>query len=92
VFNKTHLTDITGGAGTVPHSALTGSLRVAKCGDFDANKAVAVGDILQIIQRFGTFAGSPNWDPKFDLNGDNRVDLSDLLIEVQEFGRNCNAT
>ncbi len=78
----------------MPHRALDGSLRVAKCGDFDANQAVTVGDILQMIQRFGTFAGpppSPNWDPRFDLNNDGRVDLSDLLIEVQEFGRDCTA-
>lgn len=91
VFNKTHLLDITGDR-QLAHTALNGSLRVAKCGDFDGNKAVTVGDILRLIQRFGTFDGSPNWDPRFDLNGDNRVDLSDLLIEVQQFGRNCNAT
>ena len=91
VFNKHHLTDITGDV-PLPHTALTGSLRVAKCGDFDGTKAVAIGDILQIIQRFGTFAGGPNWDPKFDLNSSGNVDVGDLLIEVQEFGQRCNAT
>lgn len=94
VFNKTHLIDITGEV-PLPHAALNGSLRVAKCGDFDGNKAVTVGDILQLIQRFGSALGRPpppEYDPRFDLNGDNRVDLSDLLIEVQQFGRNCNAT
>ena len=92
---KTHLTDITGDV-PVPHTTLNGSLRVAKCGNFDlTNTAVTISDILQLIQRFGTFGGPPpsaNWHPRFDLNGDNRVDLGDLLIEVQQFGRNCTAT
>ena len=92
-FTKTHLLDITGDV-PIAHQAINGSMLVAKCGDFNADKIITVGDILLIIQRFGSFAGpppSPNWDPRFDLNYDGSVTVSDLLIEVQQFGRNCNA-
>jgi hypothetical protein len=85
-FVKTHLTDISGDV-PIAHTGLVGSLRTAKCGDFDGNTAVTIGDILQLIQKFGTSV--PPTDPKFDLNADNAVNISDLLIEVAQFGRNC---
>jgi hypothetical protein len=92
-FNKTHLTDISGDV-PIPHKSSAGSFRVAKCGDFDNNQAVTIGDILALIQKFGTTPASLNWDQRFDLDKalPASVNLSDLLIEVQEFGRNCTAT
>lgn len=98
-FNKTHLTDISG-AVPITHKSPAGSLRVAKCGDFDGNDAVTIGDILALIQKFGTTPASlgpppqPIWDQRFDLDKalPPSVNLSDLLIEVQEFGRACRVT
>jgi hypothetical protein len=85
-FSKTHLTDITGDV-PISHTALVGTFRTAKCGDFDGNGAVTISDILALIQKFGTSV--PPTDPKFDLDGNNIVDVQDLLIEVAEFGRTC---
>lgn len=93
-FSTSHLDDITG---TIPiaHDALTGAMLIAKCGDFNADKVVTIGDILQMILRFGSNAanpaGPPLWDPRFDVNNNGAVNISDLVIEVQEFGRACNA-
>ena len=92
-FAKSHITDISGDV-PISHVALDGSMLVAKCGDFNADKTVTVGDIILISSRFGENQGPPptaNWDPAFDLNGDGAVTIGDLLIEVQQFGRQCNA-
>lgn len=94
IFDKTHLEDLTGDI-AIPHTAITGSLLVAKCGDFSADNIITIGDMVQLIGRFGTFAGPPpsgNWHPRFDLNTDDRITVGDMLIEVQEFGRNCTAS
>ena len=92
-FTLSTLTDITG---TVDighaHKPLTDSLLVAKCGDFNADSVVTIGDILLMILRFGSNAGPPpsaNWDARFDVNNDGAVTIGDILIEVQEFGRAC---
>lgn len=92
-FAKSHITDVSGDV-LISHAALVGNVLVAKCGDFNGDKTITVGDIILISTRFGENQGPPptaNWDPAFDLNGDGAVTIGDLLIEVQQFGRQCNA-
>jgi hypothetical protein len=93
-FTKSHLEDLTGDI-PIAHTSINGSLLVAKCGDFSGDNIVTIGDMVQLIGRFGTFAGPPpsaNWDPRFDLNVDARITVGDMLIEVQEFGMSCVAS
>jgi hypothetical protein len=103
-FATSHLQDITGDTQII-HDALTsaapsGGMLIAKCGDFSTppDNVVTIGDILQMILHFGSNAGPPptaNWDPRFDVNpgvpGIPAVNIGDLVIEVQEFGRACVA-
>jgi len=94
VFSTSHLDDITGDV-SISHTPLTGAMLIGKCGDFNSDGAVTVGDILLMILRFGSNAGPPptaNWDPRFDVNNDGRVNVADLVIEGQEFGRSCTAS
>jgi hypothetical protein len=91
VFATSFLDDTTG-ATSISHQPLIGAMLIGKCGDFNADNTVTVGDTLLMIQRFGSSAGpppSPNWDPGFDINDDGRVSVADLVIEGQEFGRSC---
>lgn len=89
-FAKSHLLDITGTVNIAhTHKPPTDKLLVAKCGDFNGDSVVTIGDILLMILRFGTNTGSPNWDARFDVNDDGTVSIGDILIEVQEFGRAC---
>ena len=89
-FAKSHLLDITGTVNIAhAHKPLTDTLLVAKCGDFNGDFVVTIGDILLMILQFGTNTGSPNWDARFDVNADGAVSIGDILIEVQEFGRAC---
>jgi len=93
VFATSHLDDITGGV-PIGHQALTGGMLIGKCGDFNADQAVTVADILLMILQFGSIAGPPpsaNWDPRFDVNNDGQISVADIVIEVQEFGRSCTA-
>ncbi len=93
VFATSHLDDITGGV-PIGHQALTGGMLIGKCGDFNADQAVTVADILLMILQFGSTAGPPpsaNWDPRFDVNNDGQISVADIIIEVQEFGRSCTA-
>jgi hypothetical protein len=92
-FLKSHLEDVTGDV-IIAHKVVTGAMLIGKCGDFNGDHAVTIGDILQMILRLGSFAGppaSPNWDARFDVNNNGIVNFGDLVIEVQEFGRACNA-
>jgi hypothetical protein len=92
-LTTSHLDDITGGV-PISHQPLTGAMLIGKCGDFNSDQAITVGDTLLMIQRFGSTAGpppSPNWDPRFDINDDGRVSVADLVIETQEFGHSCTA-
>jgi hypothetical protein len=92
-FEKMHLTDITGDV-SIAHKPLDGNLLIAKCGDFvptPLDKVITVGDLLAIILKFGTNSTQPDWNPAYDLNDSGNVDILDLLIEAQEFGRACNA-
>jgi hypothetical protein len=93
VFATSHLDDITGGV-PISHTPLTGEMLIGKCGDFNSDQAITVGDILLMIVRFGSIGGPPpsaNWDPRFDVNNDGRISVADIVIEGQEFGRSCTA-
>jgi hypothetical protein len=93
MFATSLLDDITGGV-PISHEPLTGGMLIGKCGDFNADQAITVGDILLMILQFGSTAGPPpsaNWDPRFDVNNDGRVSVADIVIEAQEFGRSCTA-
>jgi hypothetical protein len=92
-FTISHLDDITV-AVPIVHQAITGAMLIGKCGDFNADHVVTIGDILQMLLRFGSIAGPPptaDWDPRFDVNDDGTVNIGDVVVEVQEFGRACTA-
>jgi len=66
-----------------------------RCADFDRDGAVSVEEIEQVVAHFGTFAGAERYGyglgyhPRYDLNRDQRVDLSDILIAVRQHFLGC---
>ena len=48
--------------------------------------SVNILDAIKIAQAFGSQLGSPNWNPKADFNGDNRVNILDAIILSANFG------
>ncbi len=73
----------------VPHTDVNLTVQIAKCGDFNGDKYVAIPDILILAQKFGLTSSSPNWDPKYDLDGNNAVTIADLFAAAREFGQRC---
>jgi hypothetical protein len=42
-------------------------------------------DVAYLVVQFGTTPASSKWNPKADLNGDNKVNMEDIAIAMQNF-------
>jgi hypothetical protein len=60
---------------------LTGQVRGVPDGKVDMR------DVFHLIGLFNTNPTSPKWDPNADLNEDRRVDLRDIFLAIQSFGK-----
>ncbi len=58
-------------------------------GDIDADGAVTNLDLWILFGSWMKSAGHPTYDPRADLDGDNRVDARDLRILVDHQGRSA---
>ena len=59
------------------------------CPDFNANGTVGVEDIGTIAAHWGETPASPGWNNRYDRNGDNQVDIVDIMLVVGAFGSTC---
>ena len=59
------------------------------CADVDGDGRIEVNDILAVSQRSGTTAGSANYDPKYDLNNDGKIDTGDVSVAQGLYGVQC---
>ncbi|MGA9387910.1 MAG: hypothetical protein WBV70_03685 [Candidatus Bathyarchaeia archaeon] len=57
-------------------------------GDFNGDGTVDIKDVAGASLAFGSYLGDPRWNPKVDLNGDNVIDMVDLVIIAKNFGAN----
>ena len=51
-----------------------------KTSDFNGDGYVNILDIAYFITGFGSIQGNTKYKSKFDLNGDGRIDIFDLLL------------
>ena len=51
---------------------------------------VDIFDYMAVAGAFGSQPDDPNWDPDADLNGDAIVDIFDITIVVEDFGKSAN--
>lgn len=58
----------------------------AVSGDFNRSGRVDFDDFLLFVGAYGSRSGKPDWNPKFDLNGDRVVGFHDFLLFVDTFG------
>ena len=59
------------------------------CPDFNANGTVGVEDIGTIAAHWGETPASPGWNNRYDRNGDNQIDIVDIMLVVGAFGSTC---
>ncbi len=86
------LADASIDAAEIVHTKVNGTIRAVKCANLDGQPAVSIGDILMIVNLFGTNPQSPNWNPNADLDYNNGISIADILIAVTEFGQTCPTT
>ena len=55
--------------------------------DLNKDGSVNMRDINYMIQLFNTNPSSPNWNPNADLNGYLKVDMRDVSLDLQDFGK-----
>jgi hypothetical protein len=60
-------------------------------GDVTGDYKVDWRDLLRIALALGSTPGTRRWNSACDLNGDNRVNLVDLLIAMRNYGQNARA-
>ena len=60
------------------------------CPSFVPPATVDVEDIVAIATRWGWTNTSPGWDPAYDLNGDNRIDIVDITLVTKTWGAMCS--
>jgi hypothetical protein len=57
-------------------------------GDISGNNTVDIGDLADLADAFGTTPTSPNWNENADLNCDGKVNILDLGLLADSFGKN----
>ena len=62
------------------HGLGIGSDGIKEYADFDGNRIVDFEDFFQFSDRYGKKKGDPRYDPGFDLNRDENIDLEDFFI------------
>ena len=40
-----------------------------------------------MILRFGAKIGDPGYVPNYDINGDDKIDMKDIVIAILRFGQ-----
>jgi len=62
-------------------------------GDLNGDGKVDIKDIAIVAKAFGSYPGSPNWNPIADVTGptlgvpDNKVDIRDVAYVAKNFGK-----
>jgi hypothetical protein len=69
------------GNNTDAHSSLT----VTIPGDLNGDLRVSLADLTTLAHAYGSKPGDVRWNPNADIDNDNSVDLTDLVISAQNF-------
>jgi hypothetical protein len=64
-----------------------GNVMIRWLGDVNGDGKVDMRDIAQLVLVFRTFPGKPGWDPLFDLDRNGIVDMRDIVLCIQNFGK-----
>jgi hypothetical protein len=56
-------------------------------GDLDKDGKVSMGDVMIVVDAFGSTPGKPNWNPVADIDKNNRVSMGDIMIVLDKFGK-----
>lgn len=57
--------------------------------DFNDDQMATMVDVTKFSSVFGSMAPGPPYDPRFDLNGDDRINTTDVTIYSAFLGKRC---
>ena len=57
--------------------------------DLNGNDVVDLNDLVIFARAYGSSPGDPNWNSSADFYNDGKVDLQDLILMAQDFGKGC---
>jgi len=68
-----------------------GSVSVVSFPDYDFNRDCEVGlpDIMQVASRWRMTNADPDWDARYDLDGDGNIDIVDIMMVAVDWGESC---
>jgi hypothetical protein len=66
-----------------------GNVKIKLMGDTNGDGIVNMDDISAVLDAFGSYPGHPRWNPNCDLDPNNRIDMSDLVLVLENFGKSC---
>jgi PKD repeat protein len=55
--------------------------------DLDGDGRVTMGDVVIVLEAFGSTPGKPHWNPIADIDRNDRVDMTDVMIVIDNFGK-----
>ena len=58
-------------------------------GDFDPNGRVDVADIMLVAAKWRMTADDPEWEARYDLDGDGIITVVDIMKVVVHWGESC---
>jgi hypothetical protein len=61
----------------------------ALTGDVNGDCVVNMIDLALVIERYDATVGSLRYEPRFDLNGNGRIDIADVQIVAWNLGATC---
>jgi hypothetical protein len=65
----------------------SGTFEISLLGDVDGNGRVNVSDVAIVGLAFGSYPGHSRWNPAADVNKDQTVDIRDVALTAQRFGK-----
>jgi hypothetical protein len=66
-----------------------GTVKIKLMGDINGDRIVNMTDLSTVLDAFGSMPDHPRWNPDADLRPDNKIDMSDVMLVLENFGRTC---
>jgi hypothetical protein len=63
-----------------------GHLKITILGDTNGDGKINILDVVMATSIYGSYRGSPNWNPLCDLNGDDHIDILDIVAITAAYG------
>jgi len=83
-------------AGPVPYEINTsdnyledGQIKIRLMGDVNDDGKVDMRDVTAVLLAFRAYPGRPTWNPEYDLDRNNIIDMRDVVIIILNFNKTC---